>query len=189
MDRFERLPPIFRDERYLHCISLARLCKNDGREGKDEKYGSRLELDGALSGIGINRAIVHKHIKLDRKIRQGFSNDAEIEAIERPVRSGIDVSGGEIYVAGFFYGSGTLFLQDRYTCKRCPPILEKYGIRSINIPSPDCWIAKSPEQAMEEAQEFLGDAYRKRKEACIGEYNIGLIEDELYDLKRSILLH
>lgn len=172
-------PLILCDERYLYCISLANLSKNDRRTG--QRFGSILTKNGQIIGKGFNRAVNHPRFKLERVIRQGWVNHAEIEAINDALNRDYDVNDSELYVAGYFLESEQLFFQERYSCRRCPPIIEKYGIRinSIHIPTPDKWTRRTMREAWEEAKEFRGSAYDERRRECIGNYPIGLIKDSL----------
>jgi hypothetical protein len=157
---------------------LATLCKNDKRS--DERHGSILWKGNNIIGKGRNRAIAHPKFRLERIIRQGWDNHAEIEALNDALENGFLVEGGDVYTAGYFFRSGRLFLQRRYTCPVCPPYLKEYSIASINIPAPEGWVGKSVDQAMEEAKYFKGgNAYEKRQAACIGHYSIDLISDKL----------
>jgi len=174
-------PPILDDEKYLYCISLATLSKNDGRSKSDERHGSLLEKENKIDGRGFNRAIYHPKFRLDRIIRQGWHNHAPIEALNDALENGFLVEGGDLYEAGYFFRSGRLFLQKRYTCPVCPPYLKKYGIASISIPAPEGWERKSLDQAMEEAEYFKGNAYEKRQRECIGNYSIDMIRDRLLE--------
>jgi hypothetical protein len=172
-------PPILDDEKYLYCISLATLSKNDKRS--DERHGSLLVKENQIGGRGVNRAISHPKFRLERIIRQGWNNHAEIEALNDALANGLLVEGGDLYTAGYFFASGRLFLQRRYTCPICPPYMKKCGIASINIPAPEGWERKSLDKAMEEAKYFKGNAYEKRQAECIGNYSIDMIRDRLLE--------
>ena len=119
-------PPILDDEKFICCISLATLCKNDKRS--DERHGSILVKGDEIIGSGRNRAIAHPTFRLERIIRQGQHNHAPIEALNDALDKGLSPEGGDLYEAGYFFASGRLFLQEIYTCPICPPYLKKYGI-------------------------------------------------------------
>ena len=170
-------PPILDDEKYLYCISLASLSRNDRRN--DERYGSILMKESQIIGKGFNRAITHPTFKLERTIRQGWTNHAEIEALNDALSKDFDIKDSDLYVAGYFLDSGYLFLQQRYTCVKCPPYLQKYGIDNIHIPTPDGWERKPLDLAIEEAEEFRGGAYKERQHERIGNYTIDIIKDML----------
>ena len=94
-------PPILDDERFLYCISLANLSKNDRRS--DTRIGSSLEKGKGVIGSGRNRAISHPKFRLERIIRQGWNNHAEIEALNDALDKGFSPEGGDLYTAGYFF--------------------------------------------------------------------------------------
>lgn len=172
-----RKPKIWDDELYIHCISLARLSKGN------ERFGSLLVKDGEIIGQGFNRAVVHKQagINLPRIIRQGYANHAEIESLNQSLENGHDVSGADIHCAGYFPETGQLFFHDNYTCVRCPPHMQEYGIKNIVIPKFTQWNYRPMEVAIEEAKRFTNGTQGKRRGSVLGNYNISDIEHLLLD--------
>lgn len=162
-------PAIFSDPIYRQCLELAQSSKS-----AQERYGSLLIKDGYLLGSGYNRAIVHPSFpKLYRPIYQGYANHAEVEALNDGIMAGYDVDGAEIYVGGYFpKKDGLLFLHDEFTCRRCPPVLESYGITTINVPTPDGWVARTIHEAHAEAESYTGGTYNNRVESIIGLWTI-----------------
>lgn len=159
------LPKILQDEFYRKCINLATHSKGN------ERYGAILVLDNKIIGEGYNRAIVHPALKrLDRKIRQGMANHAEIEALNDALSKENKTENSEIYVAGYFPSSERLFFKTDYTCVKCIPHLITCGIQSISVPTPEGWRKKNVEEAYEEAKKFTHGTHQKRLEAMIGEF-------------------
>lgn len=160
-------PLIFVDEYYRRCISLA--LKSKGKE----RYGSLLVKDGAIIGEGFNRAIAHVSFgKLERVIRQGMANHAEVEAINDAISRGENTKGASLYVAGFFPSQGLLFFKNAYTCVRCLPHIKAHEICCICIPKPKQWFEKSLSAALTDAEKFKNGSHQKRLDAMIGKYSI-----------------
>jgi hypothetical protein len=156
---------IWSDDIYLKCINLATNSKGD------ERYGSIIMNNGILIGEGYNRAIAHLSFgKLEREIRQGMANHAEIESMNNALMKGFEISGSEIFVAGYFPKSEQIFFQEEYTCTRCIPYMARYGIAKICIPTPNGWLKKSLEEALEEAKKFSNGTHQKRLDATIGKF-------------------
>lgn len=160
---------LFHDGFYRECISLAKKSK-----GKHERYGALLVKHNEIFGRGYNRAIAHPawEKSLERIIRQGHTNHAEIEALNDALMNyEIDVNGSNIYVAGFFYPTSQLFFQDKFTCVKCPKYLLKYGIENIFIPSINGWKKRPVNKALIEAKEYLvGGTTNNRIKSCQGKY-------------------
>jgi deoxycytidylate deaminase len=164
-------PLMFSDEHYLRCIRLAACSK-----GK-ERYGSIMIAEGRIIGEGYNQAIAHPAFgRLEREIRQGMANHAEIEAMNNALANGFCIEGSILYVAGYFPKTGLLFFKQDYTCVRCLPHLRNYGIESICIPSPEGWLAKTLEAAGDEAKKYTKGTHRKRLEAAVGEFFISELD-------------
>lgn len=161
-------PAIFNDEIFLGCLGMARQSKADYRT--NQAYGSYLVKDGQVIGKGFNRAIVHKHFRLERIIRQGYSNHAEIEALNDALLNGKDTNGGEIYVAGFFVRSKQIFFHEDFTCLKCANCLNQYGIKNINIPLPGGWQTRPIETAINDARNIQDNKYEYRKQTTVGNF-------------------
>lgn len=162
--------PILNNLFYVECIRLARLSKGD-----DQRYGSLLVKDGEIIGSGYNRAVAHFSFgKLKRVVYQGYSNHAEIEALNDALMKGLSVQSAEIYVGGYFpKENGLLFLKNEFTCLRCPPILTSYAISKINVPTPQGWISKNINEAMNEAESYKrGSIYKNRVRSVLGHWKI-----------------
>ncbi|HOW36959.1 MAG TPA: hypothetical protein PLK34_01805 [Candidatus Pacearchaeota archaeon] len=160
-------PKIFDDEFYIKCINLATSSKGN------ERYGSILVLDSKIIGEGYNRAIVHPALeKLERRIRQGMANHAEIEALNDALFKGNKTENSDVYVAGYFPNSKRLFFKTEYTCVKCLPHLRNYEISNIYVPTPGGWIKKDLNEAYEEAKKFVNGTHQKRLEAMRGEFYI-----------------
>ena len=160
--------PILSDPFYKKCIEIAKLSK-----GASQRYGSLLVRDGVVIGEGYNRSIAHRSFgRLERIVRQGYCNHAEIEALNDALMNDYDVTDSEIYVGGYFpERSGLLFLKREYTCTKCPPILKRWGIFRINVPTPQGWLPKNIEEAMAEAKTYKdGGIYRNRLSAVLGQW-------------------
>jgi deoxycytidylate deaminase len=165
---------ILNDNRYLLCASLAAQSKGD------ERYGAIIVKDGHFIGGGFNRAIGHPAFRLERPIRQGMANHAEIEAIcDVLMNTAHDPSGADLFVAGYFPGTGRLFFQEEYTCIRCPPHVQAQGLLSISVPLPGGWVKKSVEEALLEARRFTKGTHKKRLTATVGNFSIGLLAGRL----------
>jgi deoxycytidylate deaminase len=162
-----RLPKILSDEYYLTCISEAIKSR-----GKHERYGSLLVKDGKAIGRGFNRAIANGLINLDREIRQGYANHAEIEAMNDALFKGFDISNSDIFCAGYFPKTGKLFFQQDYTCTLCPKKMHPYGVKNIVIPTKNGWKIRPLEEAVEEARKFTKGTHEKRIRITEGEYYI-----------------
>lgn len=168
--------PILSDPLYLECLRLARLSKGN------ERYGSLLVRRGEILGGGYNRAIAHPSFaKLKRVVYQGYSNHAEVEALNDALMKGFEVQGAEIFVGGYFpREEGLLFLKNEFTCLRCPPILSSFKISKINVPTPGGWISKDMTEAFREAGGYkTGGIYKNRVRSVLGHWNIAdlLLED------------
>lgn len=163
------LPILFKDSIYQSCINLATNSK-----GPSERYGSRLVMEGEVLGKGgWNRALSNPNwdYKLERIVKQGYANHAEIEALNDILMNHPqNVEGADIYVAGYFAKSEQLFFQEKYTCVLCPPKLIDYGIKNIIIPTINGWKKRPIKEALEEAREYLGGTTSKRIESCQGEF-------------------
>jgi len=164
-------PKLFNDKFYQECLSFALQSK-----GISERYGSIVVKDGEILGGGWNRAIAHPAWtkKLERIIRQGYTNHAEVEALNDVLMNNFqDVEGADIYVAGYFSKTKQLFFQDAYTCVKCPPKVQEYGIRNIIIPTVDGWRERSIEEASKEAKDYkIGGTTQNRLESCQGNFDI-----------------
>ena len=175
---FMETPILFNDETYLSCIDLA-----ENSKGKFERYGSQIVRDGETLGGGWNRAIVHPAWpkKLERIVRQGYVNHAEVEALNDVLMNNPqDLEGADVYVAGYFFKTKQLFFQEAYTCIKCPPKLIDYGIKNIIIPTIGGWKKRPIKEALEEARDFLGGTTQNRLKSCQGEF---YLEDLLENFK------
>jgi hypothetical protein len=177
--------PILTDSLYLLCMSLARMSKSDG-----ERYGSIARKDGSIIGMGYNRAIAHPYIHLERTIRMGYANHAEIEAMDDAIRNGADISGADIYCAGYFpephtgfLGKNRLLIKEDawYTCVKCPPHMEKYGIANIYVPTPSGWAGINLAEAETCAHLFTGGTHEKRISVISTSFTIDEIAADLVD--------
>lgn len=176
-------PQIFEDYLYLLCLSLASMSKSDG-----ERYGSVLVKDDSVLGMGYNRAIAHPYFHLDRPIRMGYANHAEIESINDALLNGYDVEGADIYVAGYFpkphngfLGKNRLFLKDGawYTCVRCPKYMEEYSIKNVIVPSPSGWGVSSLAEATLCAKSYQNGTHDKRTAAVSTYHTIDELSESL----------
>ncbi len=166
MEEFPILP-MYADDYYIKCISLARMSKGH------ERYGSILVADGKIIGEGYNRAIAHPSFgRLERKIRQGMANHAEVEALNDALLKGFSTHGAEIYVAGYFPDSGRLFFHSEYTCVRCMPHMRNYGVACVCVPTPDYWVKRPLESAGDDARRYTNGTHTKRLDSVIGEFLI-----------------
>jgi len=174
---------------YNKCINLAKLSK-----GANERYGAILVKNGEIIGEGYNRAIAHQSFgKLKRFIKQSYANHAEIESLndfllkkypnEETLDFDIilnDLKGSDIYVAGYFNKSKQLFFKSLFTCVKCIPYLEKYGIENIFVPLPDGWQKIPIEDALKGASTFKslkkGGIFNNRLKSLIGDYKIDLVD-------------
>jgi hypothetical protein len=171
--------PIVNDDRYLQCMRFAAQSKGT------ERYGAIIIKDGRVLGGGFNRAIGHPAFRLERPIRQGMANHAEIEAIcDVLINAPSDLEGADVFVAGYFPQLGRLFFQDKYTCVRCPPHMQMQGLRSINLPLPSGWIKKSLGDALSEAREFTNGTHQKRLNATVGEFSFDLVAERITSLEK-----
>jgi deoxycytidylate deaminase len=159
-------PLIFKDLYFLACIKLALMSKGN------ERYGSVLVSNSQIIGKGFNRAIAHPSFKLERIVKQGMANHAEIEALNDALMNGLEVKGSSIYVAGYFPSTKQLFFKTDYTCVKCIPYLEKYGIGEIFVPLPFGWVGKSLDLALSEAKKFKNGTHEKRLIAQIGNFPV-----------------
>jgi len=163
---------IFSNPFYIDCLRMALTSKNDKRQ--DQAFGAVLVNQGQIIGRGVNRAISHPRFKLERIIKQGWVNHAEVEALNDALVKQKNVEGGLIYVAGLFLALKLLFFQSEYTCVKCISPLRKYGIRGIMIPTPNGWIEKSIDEAETDARgcQWPREHYRKRIGIAMGEYSL-----------------
>lgn len=164
------LAPILSDPFYTECIRLAKYSK-----ASEQRYGSLLVKNNAIVGRGYNRAIAHPSFgKLDRIVYQGYANHAEIEALNDAIMNGYDVSGAEVFVGGYFpKENNLLFLKNEYTCLKCPPILKRFNIKAINVPTPGGWLAKNIDESMIEANNYVkGKIYNNRINSVIGKWTL-----------------
>lgn len=165
------LPRIFGDKFYLECIHLAIQSKGN------ERYGSLVIDKDQIIGIEYNRAIAHYRIgKLERKIKQGMANHAEIEGMNNAISQGFDLKEKEIFVAGYFPQTGRLFFKNDYTCTKCLPHIRKYGIKNIYVPTPEGWIKKPIDIAEKEAKKFINGTHEKRLKVIIGNFLVSQID-------------
>jgi len=122
---------ILHDLYYLDCIRAALVSK-----GSLQNYGSILVKNDRIIGRGYNRLIQFRD-----KIRQGYANHAEINAINDALRQKRDTRGSTLYVAGFFPTERMLCLRSEpnYTCTRCIPGMEEYGVKLLAVPTLSGW--------------------------------------------------
>ena len=172
--RLEYLAPIILDPKFITCISLARISKSDS-----ERYGAIFVKNGIVDTGGFNRCIAHSTFRLERKIRMGYANHAEVECVDFAQVRGIDTKDGDIYVAGYFPLTGRIFFKREYTCDRCVPYLERFQIKNIFDPMPRGWIEKSLEVAATEAEKYVGGKHGKRLKVTVGNIYLKQIEDRL----------
>ena len=121
--------------------------------------------DGDILGRGYNRSVFcTTSDKPYGIIRQGYCNHAEIEALNDAIINGNNIKDAEIYVGGYFpKENNLLFLHNEYTCLRCPPILKKFNVNVINIPTPNGWMPKKIDESFFEARKYIdGGTYKNR---------------------------
>lgn len=177
------IPDILKDPLYIRCLSLAALSK-----GQKERYGSLLVRDGEVLGQGYNRAIAHQSFgRLERIIRMGYANHAEVEAMNDALQS-LDVErldGCDIYVAGYFpkptedfEQPGRLFLKEEpsYSCVLCANHFENYNIRNVYVPMQQGWTALSVAEAKSKAKGFSSCTHQKRRETLHSIFTISDVE-------------
>jgi tRNA(Arg) A34 adenosine deaminase TadA len=147
-------PKIFSDKIYLECLRLAIQSK-----AEDERYGSVLIKNGKIFGRGYNRAISHPSFRLDRIIRQGYANHAEIEAMNSALSKKHNIKGTSIYVAGYFpKENGLLFLHEEFTCPKCAVIMQKYDIDTLFVPSAMGWVGRNVKDIEAETRRYNHNA-------------------------------
>jgi hypothetical protein len=164
---------ILADSYYLRCISLALRSKGE------ERFGCLAVKNGEVIGEGFNRAIATPAFKLDRIIRQGYANHAEIEAMNDALSKGYDIRGCELFTAGYFPDLGRLEFTDQYNCMKCIPYMERYGIAGLNDPMPNGWVKKSLGLALAQAKVYTNGIHQKRINASIGNFSIDLYRELL----------
>jgi len=173
-ENFESVPNIINDDYYKLCISLAKNSKAD-----EERYGAVLVKNEKIIGMGYNRCISHPKFKLDRILKQGYANHAEVESMNDALMKEYDINESDIYVAGYFNKTKILFFKKYFTCVKCIPYMKKFNIKNIFTPSPDSWIKIPLEQAYNDAIMFKGvvkgDVHSNRLKFLIGNYNLDLI--------------
>lgn len=178
---------IVKDPLFIRCLSLAALSK-----GTTERYGSLLVKDGEVLGQGYNRAIAHPSFgRLERILRMGYANHAEVEAMDQGLQSlGVDtLEGYDIYVGGYFpkpmedfEQPGRLFMKKGavFTCVRCIPYFERYNLRNIFVPTLNGWSSLAVAEAKEIAEEYKYDGkdgtHTKRCAAQDGDFTISDVE-------------
>jgi len=169
---------IINDFFYKKCISNAKQSKS-----KSERYGAIVVKNGEILGEGFNRAIVHPKFKLDRFLKQGYANHAEVEALNDAITKGYDVSDSDIYVAGYFTKTKTLFFKQQFTCKLCIPYFKKFNIKNIYVPLPDKWNKRTVQNCVEDSVLFhRGNMHNDRLNVSVGDYKLSLLENKkLYD--------
>lgn len=174
----ENAASIINDPYYKICLTNARKCKSDS-----ERYGAVLVRNGEILGEGYNRGIAHAKFKLDRILKQGYANHAEVEAMNDALSKGYDIDGSDIYVAGYFPKTGTLFFKTQFTCKLCIPYFKKFNIQHVFVPLPDRWNPRTIDECIEDSQLFKrGQIHKDRLKYLIGDYKIGLLKENLtYD--------
>jgi hypothetical protein len=172
--RLEIHYPIILDPKFLTCISLARLSKSDS-----ERYGAVFTKEEMIKTGGYNRCIAHSTFKLERKIRMGYANHAEIECVDFASVLGINTKDGDIFVAGYFPSTGRIFFKREYTCDRCIPYMQKFQIKNIFDPMPKGWIEKPLCLAAIEAEKYVGGKHGKRLKVTKGNIYLQQIEDRL----------
>lgn len=194
--KLERYGSLFEDDFYVRCLQVA-----SGSAGTGERYGSLLVRDGDILGEGRNRR-VSKPDFVPRIVRQGYANHAEVEALNAALMREADgfkglkresafageldpeefssARGADIYVAGYFAKGGFLDIRDGplFTCRRCPKVLDSYGIGRIFTPTPQGWASLTVDEAEECSLDFKAEAaggiLRKRLKA--GRRNVTLDE-------------
>lgn len=168
-------PSIINNEYYKICIRNAKQSKAEG-----ERYGAIIVKNGKILGEGYNRGIAHAKFKLDRILKQGYANHAEVEAMNDALTKGYDIDGSDIYVAGYFPKTGTLFFKTQFTCKLCIPYFKKFNIRHIFVPLPDRWNPRTIDECIEDSQLFKrGQIHQDRLKYLIGDYKIGLLKENV----------
>jgi hypothetical protein len=172
-ESFVENPNIINDPIYRECIHLAHQSKAEG-----ERYGAVLIKNGEILGRGYNRGIAHAKFKLDRILKQGYANHAEVEAMNDALINGKDIRFAKIYVAGYFNKTKTLFFKKEFTCMRCIPYFEKYEIENIYVPIPSGWRERNIEDCKVDALQFKGGTHDKRLKALIGNYNVSLVKEK-----------
>ncbi len=176
---------LFNDPFYHICISLATFSKSE-----TERYGSFLiDKNRFIYGMGFNRAIHHPKFHLQRVINMGYANHAEIEAMDQGIRLGASPDDCDIYVAGYFpkahngfNGKNRLLLKDDawFTCDRCPPIMKKWGINKVYVPTLNGWQGLTIDESMECGKSFSKGKHEKRIAAVSTEYTIDVLAGKLF---------
>ena len=172
---------ILDDDLYQRCISLAMRSRSGS-----ERYGSLVIRDGEILGEGYNRAIAHPSFgRLERILRMGYANHAEVEAMDAALRAGHPLEGADVYVGGYFVETGALYVKSRahFSCTRCVPFFERYGIRQVVVPTPRGWEGMTLGEAAETARGFLGDTYGRRAATVDAESHRYSLEDILRNFK------
>jgi hypothetical protein len=159
---------IFSDPLYRQCIELAMSSPE-----KEQRYGAVLVKDGKVIGRGFNRK--RKGTDL---VDMGDTLHAEGCAV---TNAGKAVDGAWLYVAGYFVEPGTLSIRDRplFTCVKCPPALQQYGLAGLHVPTKTGWGALSMHEAHMSAEQFQAatpgaNRYEQRLHAS----NSGITIDE-----------
>ena len=141
---------IFSDEKYRLCLSLA-----NARRRTTQVYGSFLEKDNKIFGLGRNTAV--RLTYPPRTFRQGWSNHAEGESINNALEHDFKkIPGSTLYVAGCFVDGQLLIYNNKpeFTCTKCVKLFEKYNLHSIKVPSLSGWKEMSIDEAVNSAQKF-----------------------------------
>lgn len=161
-------PGIFSDDKFKLCMALAIQSKGD------QRYGSLLVKNTKILGKGFNRAISHPSFgRLERHIRQGYANHAEVEAMDSAIDKNHRIKGASIYVAGFFpKEAGLLFLHEEFTCLRCTIVMQKYEIDTLFVPSLTGWLPKKVEELADEARKYVGGTYQNRINSISGNWKM-----------------
>lgn len=174
--------PIFKDKYYKTCIGLSLLSKGE------ERFGSILVKDRKIVGKGFNRAISHPSFRrLDRQIRQGYANHAEVEALNDYLENGGNRLGGNIYCAGYFHKEKKLFFHKHYSCILCPTHLKIQKIKNIFIPMPDGWIKRPLDEAYLEAKSFRNGTHNNRLNNSFSIKKIENLEEILFYATREVM--
>lgn len=169
---------LFDDPYFQRCIELSRLTD------APETHGALIEYGGTIIGEGRNRAIAHKDFKLDRVIRMGFSNHAEVEAMNDALMHGYSLKGTTIYVAGIMVNENNLlYIADHFSCVKCIPYMRKFGVSGVHVPTRSGWKYFDTDQAFETAQFFKKFTYEKRL-AEIKKHGVWTYEDYTAYLNR-----
>jgi len=153
--------PLFEDEMYRRCLSLALL--SNCQKGK---YGCVVKYHGVIIGEACNKILEPlkgwcepQCIRLDIPARTnsmiGCCAHAEEIALTKTRDLGLDLSQCEFYVAGFRSSGLTYLKPDRdFTCIRCAVQLYLHNVGKVFVPMADSWEYLTSEEAISTAKQY-----------------------------------